>query len=132
MSLSLSNTQRVRVWDAQDKGKYGEVKFSSGRKDKRDDSYKNSNWSFVRFVFKAFDKFQELQSAIQDANGKGVSIVLTSATMTLESYEKGGETLYPKSPQITVFDFEFFVGDGEESKRPSKKEPVQVEDDIPF
>ena len=130
MSINFDKTQRVRVWKVENKGKYGEVQFSSGRKDKRDDTYKNSSWSFVRFIWKAFDKLGALETAVANAGGKGVTIVLTGAGMTKEPYEKGGETVYPQNPQLQVFDFEFFENEGSGSQE--KAPELSPEDDIPF
>lgn len=54
--LWIQENQRVTIWKVEDKGKYSEVKFSSARKDKNSGDYKNSTWSFVRFVGEAHKK----------------------------------------------------------------------------
>ena len=140
MALQYSSTQRVRVWTVVNKGKYGEVQFSSGRKDKRDGEEKwvNSPRSFVRFVYKAFEQLDELIAKVEDAGGKGVTIVLTNAHETNETYQKDGQPVYAKSPQITVFDFEFFDAEDGAGKAPvasktqGKLNSVDDEDTIPF
>jgi len=46
--LNITNSY-AKIWNIEDKGNYVNGRISSSRKDKRDDSYINSNW-LVRFV----------------------------------------------------------------------------------
>ena len=131
MSLQYASDQRVRVWEVKGKGNYSEIQFSSGRKDKRDGSYKNSPRSFVRLVWKAHEKANQLASLVEQAGGKGVTIVLSNASESNEPYrDKDDKPAYPKSPQITIFDFEFFENEGSGSQEKAPELPP--EDDIPF
>lgn len=100
MALNIADGQRVTVWKVEDKGNYGVVNCSSSRKDKRlegDKQWVNSSWGFARFVGKAHDKLGELE--------RGTRIELEGATISLEPYQKDGETVYPKNAQLVVFDF---------------------------
>jgi len=131
MALNIVDGQRVTVWKIEDKGNYGLVQFSSSRKDKRiEDSKKqwvNSSWSFVRFVGKAHKKLGELS--------RGTRIELHGATIALEPYEKDGETIYPKTPGLVVFDFSVLSQSEGGGSAGFDKPPVVTEDDsdlIPF
>jgi hypothetical protein len=121
MSLNLSDTQRVTVWEIEDKEKYAVVRMSSSRKvkDSNPAEYINSNWSFVRFVGKAYEKIQSEGLAQKDR------IVLKGATVSLEPYMENDEKKYPKNPRITVFNWEHV-----ESNASSKMDtPPTVEDE---
>jgi hypothetical protein len=119
----FSPTQKVTVWSVEGKGKYTEVQFSSSRKGKEEGAeWKNSSWSFVRFVGKAHTKANELQRKDR--------IVLTMAGMTKEPYEKDGKTEYPKNPAMVVFDFE--KADTPSGHNPDVPPVVQEEDELPF
>lgn len=131
MALNIGDGQRVTVWKIEDKGSYALVDFSSSRKDKRlpeDKQWVNSSWGFTRFVGNAYSKIDELS--------RGTRIELHGAIVSREPYEKDGETLYPKTPQIVVFDFSVLSqGEGGTAK-PSRGmgTPPAVEEDenIPF
>jgi len=134
MSLNISDTQRVTIWEIEDKGRFSLVRMSSSRKDKQTQEYKNSNWSFVRFVGKAHEKIQSEGLKRQDR------IVLKGATISLEDYMEDGEKKYPKHPTITVFNWEYLESDGAgrmdsppkvETSEDSDVEPEQDED-LPF
>jgi hypothetical protein len=115
---------RVVIWETEDKGNYHLVKMGSSRKDKATGEYKNSNWSFVRFVGKAHDKIGAVQQKEK--------IVIKGAGISQEPYMKEGVKTYPKNPQIVVFDFEPYVPDG----GGKMDEPPAVEEDsnepLPF
>ena len=99
--LNFSDTQRVKIWAIEKRDRYALVRMGSSRKEKSSGDYKNSTWSFVRFVGIAFEKIDSLKE--RD------TIVLKGAGISLEPYEKDGETRYPKNPQIVVFNWEPFV-----------------------
>jgi hypothetical protein len=89
----------LTLWQIEDKGKFAEVKMTSGRKDKRDDSYKNSSWSFVRFVNDAFEKVKNCSERDRIRN--------LTFSLEWEPYtDKNGQTVYAKSPRMVVFDFD--------------------------
>ena len=126
--LNFSNTQRVMVWDIDKRDNYALVRMGSSRKEKSSGDYKNSTWSFVRFVGNAFKKIDDL--SIKD------KIVLKGAGISLEPYvDKNGETQYPKNPQIVVFNWEpFSYEDGGQTSGGANAPVVASSDDenLPF
>jgi hypothetical protein len=119
----FSPTQKVTVWKIEPKDKFTEVQFSSSRKEQGEGGgWKNSSWSFVRFVGAAHTKAAGLQR--QDR------IVLTKAAMSKEPYEKDGETLYPKNPAMVVFDFD--MADAPAGHNPDVPPQVEDEPELPF
>jgi hypothetical protein len=119
----FSNKTYATVWDVNDKGKYAEVRFSTGRKDPNNDGkYLNSTWSFVRFVSNAYKKSSDLS--------KKDKIIITKAGMSLEPYEdKEGKTQYPKNPALVVFDFDM---NNPEPRQGDAAESSENPDDIPW
>lgn len=119
------------VWKAEDKGKYWEVQISTGRKKSKDSTeYLNSSWGFCHMIGEAKNRATK-----HGGFEKGQRILIKSAGLTREPYEKDGETVWPKNPSITIFDFEFV----EKKTGGYIDEPPQVEDateetqdDIPF
>lgn len=128
MSLNISDTQRVSVWNVEDKEKFALVQMSSSRKDKQSGEYKNTSWSYVRFVGAAYNKIAT------EGLQHGDRIVLKGATIAQEPYFVDGVKTYPKYPQITVFNWEHYVPDG--AQTPSGIDtPPQVEEEdegLPF
>lgn len=104
--LNIADNQRVTVWTIENQGNYSLVQMSSSRKDKSSGEYKNSSWSYVRFVGEAHKKAGLLKR--QD------KILLKGAVLSKEPYEKNGETTSAKNPQITVFNWEY-----QEDNRPT-------------
>jgi hypothetical protein len=126
MSLNISDTQRVTIWSVEDKGTHSLVRMSSSRKDKKTGEYRNSNWSFVRFVGEAHKKASELKK--QDR-------IVIKAVIQSEDYMKDGVKVYPEHPQITVFNWERYVPDNDTSGEKSMDKPPVVEssnDEFPF
>ena len=98
------------VWRGEHHENYSTFNLSTSRKDKRDGTYKNSNWNFVRFVGTAFDKAKQLNERDKITNVK--------FSLSAEPYvNQNGEKTYPKYPNMIIFDFEF-ANDGE---RPHSK-----------
>jgi len=124
--LNIARGQRVKVFKIEDKGNYSLVRFSTSRKDKRDDEYKYSNWSFVRFVGRAHDRLSHVE--------EGDRIILDGAGISLEPYMKNGEKLYPKNPQIIVFNFNLLdeanIEDGGYSEPDVEND--ESDEDFPF
>jgi hypothetical protein len=118
MSLNISDTQRVRIWEVEDKGKYSVVKMGSSRKDKTSGEYKNTTWSFVRFVGTAHNNISEFGLKKDDV------IVLKGANISQEPYMKDGEKKYPQNPQITVFNWQHYAPDEERDTPPVVEEEV--------
>jgi hypothetical protein len=99
MSLNISDKQFATIWQVEDKQTYASVRMSTSRKDKRDDTYKNSNWSFVRFVGDAYKKVIGLPEKTR--------IQIKGGTVSWESYtDSTGAKVFAKTPQITIFNFE--------------------------
>ena len=119
--------QYATVWKIENKGNYSEVSLSTSRKDKATGDYKNSNWSFVRFVGDAQAKI--------DLLSRQTRIVIKGMGISLEPYmNKDGEKAYPKNPQFVVFNFELQEDSG---SRGVMDTAPQVEEeggseDIPF
>ena len=125
--LNFNDTQRVSIWKIEMKENYALVRMGSSRKDKASGEYKNSSWSFCRFVGKAFEKIDQLKEKDR--------IVLKGAGISQEPYvDKNGETKYPKSPQIVVFNWEPFVPDGNRTTNGDSAPVVASSDDedLPF
>ena len=124
--LNIRENQRVRIFKVEDMGNYSQVKMSSWRKDKRDDTYKYSNWSFVRFVGRAHEKAGDLK--------EGDKIELKGAGISLEEYkDSDGNRAWPKNPQLVVFNFEWM--DAENSGGgfgPPQVEEESSDDEMPF
>ena len=127
MSLQIGESkypQQATLWEVEDHDTYAVAKLGTSHKDKKTGEYLNSNWSFVRFVGKAYE-------GIMDVPLKS-RIVIKSGWITQEPYMKDGVKTWPKSPQITVFAWTKLDDDD----RPSKEdEPPVVEDsvdDFPF
>ncbi len=120
--LNIVDTQRATVWKIEDKGNYTLVQMSTSRKDKKSNTYKNSNWSFVRFVGEAHKKANLLERKSR--------IVLKGAGLSKEPYtDKDGKEVYPENPQFVVFNWEF-----QEQGSPSQhtsSEAVPEDEEIP-
>ena len=125
--LNFNDTQRVTVWKIEMKENHALVRMGSSRKDKASGEYKNSTWSFVRFVGKAFEKIDQLNEKDR--------IVLKGAGISLEPYvDKNGETKYPKTSQIVVFNWEHYNPEPTSSTN-SDSAPVVAssdDEDLPF
>jgi hypothetical protein len=93
--------------------------MGSSRKDKSTGEYKNTTWSFGRFVGTAHSKITELGLKKDDV------IVLKGATISQEMYMKDGEKKWPQNPQITVFNWEHYEPEEE------RDSPPVVEEDVP-
>jgi hypothetical protein len=105
--------QKCTFWKAEDKGTYALVSLSTSRKDKKSDEWKNSNWSFVRFVSKAYEKIDKLDEKDR---------IVIQAGMSREKYkDKEGKEVWPSQPQMVVFNWDFV----------EKKAPVEPDDEAP-
>ncbi len=121
MSIGIKDGQYATLWSVEDKGNYAVVRFSTSRKDKRDDTYKNSTWSFARFVGDAHKKVVGLPEKTK--------IQIKGGTLDLEPYkDEDGNLQYPKMPHITVFNFELSEG----ASGGNLDVPPSVEDDDPL
>jgi len=125
--LNFSDTQRVTIWNIEMKENHALVRMGSSRKEKSSGEYKNSTWSFVRFVGRAFEKIDQLKEKDR--------IVLKGAGISQEPYtDKEGNIKYPKNPQIVVFNWEPFVPEG---NSPSNGDSAPIvtssdDEDLPF
>jgi len=125
MSFWIENAY-ASVWSVELQDKVAMVNLSTSRKDK-DGEYQNSSWGkYNRFVGTARNKADNLMNLIP-ADGKPVRIKILKAVMSNEPYLKDGAKVYPKWPQLAVFDFEFsdFPNAGASAEEDD-------EDDLPF
>jgi|WetSurMetagenome_2_1015567.scaffolds.fasta_scaffold116674_2 hypothetical protein len=100
MSMYFREDTRVTIFEIEPlSDKVYQVKFGSGRKDKKTGEYANSTWSFTRFIGPAATKAKDLEPKDR--------IVLLTAWISKEPYMKDGEKLWPKNPQIVVWDFDW-------------------------
>ena len=138
MSFWLQEDQRVMVSkfksdkpNLQDKGKYSTANVSTSRPaGKGKEGFIYSNWSYVRFVGKAHEY---VQKHVKD----GDLLVLNSAMVSKEPYEKDEKTVYPTSEQIVIFDCSLYrksgKGKNEADIEDESEEPENPDDDsIPF
>jgi hypothetical protein len=126
MALQIGENKYPQIctlWEVEDHDTYAVAKLGTSHKDKKTGDYLNSNWSFVRFVGKAYE-------GIMDVPLKS-RIVIKSGWITQEPYMKDGVKTWPKNPQITVFAWEYPEGTDNSSKM---DQPPIVEDDdsLPF
>lgn len=128
------------VWQAENKGSYLEVRFSTSRKDYKAEnpdqvnaegrkfSYVDSSWSFVRFVGKAASQGLE-NNVSKDGKPCRIKIPADSFMWSHEPYMKDGQKLWAKNPKLVVFNFEYLDGSGSASSDASTPSP---DDQIPF
>lgn len=91
--------QKVTVWETENKGNWTQVRFSTSRKDKKTGEWKNSYWSFVRFIGEAHKKAAELQQRDK---------IIIHGGISREEYKNNdGKRAWPKSPRIVVFNFDW-------------------------
>lgn len=123
--LNIAKGQRARIFKIEDRGNYSLVTFSTWRKDKRDDTYKYSNWGFTRFVGDAHKKLVNVS--------EGDKILLEGAGISREEYrDNDGERAWPKQPQVVVFNFKLIDDDysNEDFSEPEVEDDSG--DDFPF
>jgi hypothetical protein len=131
MSIWFQPT-KATIWKVENKGKYSDVRLSTGRTVQNTEpvEWVNSSWSFVRFVGQAHDAVQGLAEKTR--------VILESGNFSLEPYKKEGsdEWLYPKSPRLVVFKISFpeSSGGGGGMDTPPKVKTVESDDseDLPF
>lgn len=93
--------QTAFVWEIEDRETYALVKLGTSRKDKRTNEYKNSNWSYVKFVADAYKHIAELQPKMR--------IVIKSGGISREPYvnheisEREDGLVWGKYENIVVF-----------------------------
>src|SRR5687767_10408048 len=93
---------RVIVTKAEDKGKYGELRFVSSRKDKASGKYIKSYFSFWSVAGTAYQTLPTLIRAIENSGTfdnsdkkKGVQIVIKSFSFQQEKYtDKEGNEVF--------------------------------------
>lgn len=133
--MRVNITDRCKVWEINDKDNYAEVKFSTSRKVKEENSYDKTQIdngvakngyiadyrSFVRFVGHAYNKLKEIEV--------GDVITNLSADMSTEPYwdSKSASIAYPKNEKITVFEFEMYDAENNGYKNLDKAPQVQDE-----
>ena len=126
MAIFATSDSFLTFWEiTRDEQNYCEAKLSSSRKDKVSGEWKNSNWSFVRFVGQAAKDVRTLQPKDKITNVR--------FSMECEPYtDKTGQRVYPKSPRLCVFIFD----SADVGRKPAGKAPVDEyepdEDGLPF
>jgi hypothetical protein len=130
MSFTIGENQKppyAKIWKIDRKENYSLVQISTGRKKAKDSTeYVNSSW-YARFVGKAHEKAKKLEGSER--------IVILFGRVDNEPYEKDGEKRYPKTANVTVFDFELA-----DAKRPKSNDWDQAptvndsdnSEDLPF
>jgi len=119
------------IWQAEDKGKYGEANFTTFSK-KKDGTFENSQFSFVRFVGNGFEGFANIIRKLEKSQ-KGVKIVIKNMEISRKQYtdENTGKKMFPKNYQFVVWDWDFMSDDGVPEGKKSKKmdTPPEVEEE---
>ena len=126
--MRVTITDRVKVWEINDKDGVAEVKFSTSRKVKEDSSYdqvqvnngvaKNGYIadyrSFVRFIGHAYHQLKNIKP--------GDTITNVVADMSTEPYwdTNNGCIAYPKNEKITVFEFELYDPNAQTQTNPTR------------
>ena len=122
MSISVKKQNKiVIVTRAEDKGTWGQINFTTNRLEKKGSDKKiTSYWSFWKMFGTAYQGFDKLVERLENApkfensdKKKGVMIVIKDWDMSMESYQKDGETVYPKSPQFIIWGWDFYKKEGE-------------------
>lgn len=127
MSLNVGKTeyeQYAYVKKVEDKGSYALVQLSTSRKDKKLNKSVYSNWSYVRFVGNAYKDIVDVEP--------GTAIVVKAMSIENTPYEKDGQTIWPKSPQFTVFAWELSERNNNQSEDAPPVVEEDEEDEIPF
>ena len=131
MSFNIGSSSKypnqATIWEIDDKGTFANVKISTSRKDKRlpeGKQWVNTNW-FSKFVGDAYSKIDQLAPKVR--------IEIVSGTIAQESYmDKDGNKAWPKSAQVTIFDF-LVLSKSEGGTSGFDKAPaVQDDSDVPF
>lgn len=121
MTIYANSKTIAIVTHAEDKGKYGELRFTTSRKDKKGGGgYVKSYFSFWKVVgdgMNGFDKLVErLENSETFANSdkkKGVWIVIKNIGISQERYtDKNGDEQYSKQPQFVILDWDFYDNGG--------------------
>jgi hypothetical protein len=118
--------QYAVIWEIDDRQTYAVVKMGTSRKDKKTDTYLNSNWSFVKFVGNAYKDIDQLKEKDR--------IVIKAGGISWEPYvDKEGKKAWAKNPALVVFAWEFpEPSDGSPKRGANMDTPPVVEDELPF
>lgn len=111
--MNITTTDFFTVWEIDDDGKKATIRMSCSRKVKDNETsliehniakrgYVSTNWNFVQFVGKAYNKLKKYEIK------SGDRITKLNAKIQQEPYWNNTEQMvaYPRNPQIVVFDFE--------------------------
>ena len=126
------------VTSAEDKGNYGQIRFTTSRLIKGTNEKKKSYFSFWNVAGSGYEGFDKLVERVENAptfdnsdKKMGVMIVIKSFSMTQEQYEKDGETLFSKTPFFTIWDWDFYNKDSKNTKSASRKTSKSNMDEAP-
>lgn len=111
--MNILITDRCKVWEIEDKNGYAEIKFSTSRKTKDNeyDNYQLSHnngkngyiptyYNFIRVVGHAYNQLKDIEV--------GDAITNIRASLEREPFysEEEGKIIYPKNYKLTIFEFE--------------------------
>lgn len=127
------------VTGAEDKGTYGQIRFTTTRLLKNTNEKKKSFFSFWNVAGSGYEGFDKLIQRLEDAptfdnsdKKMGVMIVIKSFSMTQEQYEKDGEKLFSKTPFYTIWDWDFYNSkDSDDGEKKSKVKKSDKKMDTP-
>ena len=116
----VNNKIFAKVWNAEPKEKYTDLRISTSEKVEKDGKteYVNSNW-FARAVGKAFNQ-------IKDYN-EGDNAVIIKAKLSNETYEKDGQKR--SALKFIIMEFE---GASDTAPVTQKNSDSDSEEDLPF
>lgn len=105
----------VIVTYAEDKGTYGQIRFTTSRKDKKSGENKKSYFSFWNVVGSGYEGFDKLVKRLKTApkfadsdKRMGVMIAIKTFSFDQEMYEdKDGEMQFAKQPHFSIWDWDF-------------------------
>lgn len=115
----VTNKIFAKVWNADVKDKYTDLRISTSEKIEKDGytSYINSNW-FARAVGKAHNQAKDLK--------EGDRVVITKAKLSNELYEKDGQKR--SAFKFVILEFE----SAENTQAPEVDNTSDSEEDLPF
>jgi len=133
--IGFQDRQFATVWEVQeDNGNVALVRFTTSRKDKRDGKYKNTSWTYTRWLGDAYKKIDDLVEALASSDKNMVRVVIKGGISREEYETKEGERAWPKQPQLMVFNWEFAesYNDGSASGMDTPPQVEGDDDDLPF
>jgi len=120
INIGESRYPQVAVlWELEDHDNYAIGKIGTSRKDKASGEYKNTTWSFVRFVTTAHRDIVDVELKSR--------FIIKSGGISQEPYMKDGVKTWPKYPQMVIFAIDEFVPNDNNNDRTDS--PPEIEED---